>query len=136
MSVLVEGDRITVEPEDVRVNDFLEYAELAIERFGWRQGDRKQVTEGDDMVQVAEKDGLSLHDAIGYTNVMLGNEPGKPTGKDGSTITASGSRAMRNEMTQAVQKVLPKGKDDKTFNDEAKSVEDVIAVLRLARGAA
>lgn len=134
MSVVVEDNRITVEPEDVDVNDFLEYAEHAIQRYGWRQGERKQVTE-DDMPKVAEKEGLSLHDAIGYTNVMLGGDrTGEPTGKDAGTPSRSGSKAMRNEMTSAVQKVLPKDKNDKTFNDEAKSVDEVLAVLREARG--
>lgn len=131
MSVTLEGDRIVVQPEgEIELDDFLEYAELAIRRFGWRQGDRKIVTE-DDMPKVAEEEGLSLHDAIGYTNVMLGVAPGSATSKDGVTS----GRAMRLEMTEAVQKVLPKGKDDKTFNDEAKNVDAVLGVLRKARGA-
>lgn len=134
MSVVVEDDRIKVVPEDVDVSDFLEYAELAIEKFGWRQGERKEVTE-DDMPAVAEAEGLSLHDAIGYTNVMLGGgEVGEPTNKDATTRTHHGLRSMREEMTAAVQKVLPKNKDDKSFNDKAKSVDEVVAVLRKARG--
>ena len=136
MSVVVEDGRITVETEDIDVNDFLEYAELAIQRFGWRQGERKEVP-NDDMAAVAEKDGLSLHDAIGYTNVMLGGDTtGKATGKDDHTHARGKqfARPMRNEMTQAVKAVLPKGEDDKTFNDKAKHVDEVIAVLREARG--
>lgn len=136
MSVAIEDNRITVEPEDIDVNDFLEYAEVAIKRYGWRQGERKEVTD-DDMAKVAEKDGLSLHDAIGYTNVMLGGEKtGQPTGKDASTRTWQNHRAMRAEMTEAVKAVLPKGEDDKTFNDKAEDVDEVLAVLRQARGAA
>lgn len=135
MSALIEDDRIKVVPEDVETNDFLEYAELAIQRFGWRQGER--TVGGDDMTEVATKDGLSLHDAIGYTNDVLGGkEVGQPTGKDGQTVTHHSSRAMRNEMTAAVKKVLPAGEDDKTFNDKAKTQDEVIAVLRQARGAA
>jgi hypothetical protein len=136
MSTTVEDNRIVVGDPDIDVNDFLEYAELAIQRFGWRQGERKEVTQ-DDMPEVAEKDGLSLHDAIGYTNVMLGGgDPGKPTGKDGTTHGRGKqfARPMRTEMTDAVKAVLPKGEDDKTFNDKAKSVDEVIAVLREARG--
>lgn len=134
MSVLIEDDRIKVVPEDVELGDFLEYAEHAILRFGWRQGERKEAT-GDDMVEVATKDGLSLHDAIGYTNDVLGGkEVGQPTGKDGYTPTHHSSRQMRNEMTAAVKKVLPTGEDDKTFNDKAKTQDEVIAVLREARG--
>lgn len=139
MSLTVEGDRITIENPDVDVNDFLEYAEAAILRFGWRQGERKKVTE-DKMVEVAEKDGLSLHDAIGYTNVMLGGQApdqvGRETGKDSGTASRKGTRAMRTEMTNAVQAVLPEGETDKTFNDKAKNVGEVLAVLREARGAA
>lgn len=136
MSVTIEDERIIVDPEDLDVGDFLEYAELAIERFGWRQGERKEITD-DNMALVAEKDGLSLHDAIGYTNVMLGgSEPGTAGGKDATTYSRVGShRSMRQEMTRAVQAVLPEGKDDKTFNDEAKSKDEVLAVLREARGA-
>ena len=138
MSVTVEeSGRIVVGVvEDLEVNDFLEYAELAIERFGWRQGERKEVTQ-DDMPEVAAKDGLSLHDAIGYTNVMLGGEaPGKATGKDAPTHARGmqSARSMRDEMTKAVKAVLPKGEDDKTFNDKAKRKDEVIAVLRKARG--
>jgi hypothetical protein len=134
MSVVVDGERIVVEPEDVDVNDFIEYAELAIQRYGWRQGERKQVTE-EDMVKVAEKEGLSLHDAIGYTNVMLGGDKtGEPTSKNAGTRTVRGDRAMRSEMTRAIKAVLPEGKDDRAFNDEAKSVDEVLAVLREARG--
>lgn len=136
MTVVVDDNRITVERDDVDVADYLEYAELAIARFGWRQGERKQVTE-DDMPKVAEKEGLSLHDAIGYTNVMLGGETiGEPTGKDAATRTASGTRTMRGEMSAAVKKVLPKDEDDKTFNDKAKTVDEVFGVLRRARGVA
>ena len=136
MSVAIEDNRITVEPEDIDVNDFLEYAEAAILRFGWRQGERTKVTE-DDMVSVAHKEGLSLHDAIGYTNVMLGGEKtGEPTGKDASTRTWQNHRAMRGEMTEAINAVLPKGENDKTFNDKDNSQDEVIAVLRKARGAA
>lgn len=139
MSITVEeSGRIVVGVvEDLDVNDFLEYAELAITRFGWRQGPRKVVT-ADDMPAVAEKDGLSLHDAIGYTNVMLGGtDPGKATGKDATTHGRGmqNARSMRDEMTNAVKAVLPKDNDDKTFNDDvAKKQEDVIAVLREARG--
>jgi hypothetical protein len=136
MSTTVEDNRIVVGDPDIEVNDFLEYAELAIQRFGWRQGERKNVTE-DNMPEVAEKDGLSLHDAIGYTNVMLGGaETGKPTGKDASTHARGmqNARAMRTELTEAVQAVLPKGETDKTFNDKAKSKDEIIAVLREARG--
>lgn len=130
MSVSIQDDRIVVEPSELDVNDFLEYAELAIQRFGWRQGERTMVHD-DNMAQVATEEGLSLHDAIGYTNVMLGGgRPGKATGKDDSTS----GRSMRTEMAEAVQKVLPKGKDDKTFNDTAKSADAVIGVLRRARG--
>lgn len=136
MSVLVEGDRITVETPDVEVADFLEYAELAIQRYGWRQGERKKVTE-DDMVKVAEKDGLSLHDAVGYTNVMLGGKaPGTPGGKDDTTVSYQASHAMRDKMTAAISAVLPEGETDRSFNDKAKSVDEVLAVLRQARGAA
>lgn len=136
MSVAVEGNRITVDVADIDLNDFLLYAELAIERFGWRQGPRKEVTQ-DDMAVVAEKDGLSLHDAIGYTNVMLGGEkPGAPTGKDAQTHARGKQfgRPMRQEMTDAVKAVLPEGEDDKTFNDKAKSKDEIINVLREARG--
>jgi hypothetical protein len=136
MSVVTDDGRITVEPDDIDVNDFLEYAEAAILRYGWRQGERKEVPT-DDMVEVAKKDGLSLHDAIGYTNVILGGEVvGEPTGKDAPTRTWQSRRSMREEMTVAVNAVLPKGDDDKTFNDKAKSQDEVIAVLRKARGAA
>lgn len=136
MSVLVEDNRITVEPEEVSLVDFLEYAELAIRRYGWRQGPRKKVTE-DKMIEVAEKDGLSLHDAIGYTNTVLGGEePGREGSKDASTRDRTGYRTMRNEMTAAVNKVLPEGQDDKNFNDKAKSVDEVYAVLRKAKEAA
>lgn len=133
MSVTVDGNRVTVDVEELSVNDFLEYAEHAILRYGWRQGERKKVTE-DKMVEVAEQDGLSLHDAIGYTNVMLGGDPGVPSGKDATTRARSGTRSMRNEMTTAVQAVLPKGETDKTFNDKAKKVDEVLGVLREARG--
>lgn len=138
MSVTVEeSGRIVVGVvEEIDVNDFLEYAEHAIQRFGWRQGPRKEVT-ADDMPAVAEKDGLSLHDAIGYTNVMLGGaEPGKVGSKDAYTQARGkqNSLNMRDEMTKAVKAVLPKDEDDKTFNDKAKSKDEVIAVLREARG--
>jgi hypothetical protein len=140
MSVTVEDGRVVVGVvEEVDVNDFLEYAEAAIKRFGWRNGPRKEVTK-DDMPAVAEKDGLSLHDAIGYTNVMLaGQQPkdvGTPTSKDGFTASRGKTNAvnMRDEMTKAVKAVLPKGEDDKTFNDKAKSVDEIIGVLRSARG--
>ncbi len=135
MSVTVEGHRITVEAPPIEINDFLEYAEMAIGRFGWRQGERKG--NDDDMVRVAEKEGLSLHDAIGYTNVVLGgSEPGKPTGKDDMTKDHRTSHSMRSQMTNAVNAVLPEGETDITFNDKAKSVDEVVAVLRQARGAA
>jgi hypothetical protein len=138
MCVTLEDERVIVDVPDVDVEDFLEYAELAIQRYGWRRGERTKVSD-DNMVEVAEKEGLSLHDSIGYTNVMLGGDTtGKPTGKDAVTPTrvATFGRSMRSEMTTAINAVLPEGETDLTFNDKAKNVGEVLGVLRQARGAA
>jgi hypothetical protein len=125
---------VTVSPPVVNVCDILEYARALIEEHGWRQGPR--VPENEDWPEVA-KNGLSLHDAIGMACYRLSGETG---------ATRRGSRAynskdfptkygsLRADTTTAVTKHILGGKDDVRFNDAAKDVDEVLAVLNAAIG--
>lgn len=125
---------VRVSPPVVNVCDILEYAVALIEEHGWRQGDRIPNTEQWDEVA---KNGLSLHDAIGMACFRLSGEAGATMrggvkGTNSKDFPTSTGATLRQITTTAVEKQLPRDQNDRQFNDAAKSVDEVIAVLDAA----
>jgi hypothetical protein len=139
---MARGRTVRIPPPTVTVVDILEYALEAIEEHGWRQGGRP-VEPGDDTRREWEKDvvpsGLSLHDAIGYSCLVLSGETGRtatparsPSASKDFPTQNRVTGTMRQKATAALGKVLPASETDITFNDKADSVDAVTDVLRAA----
>lgn len=139
---------IRMAPNTVNACDILEYALAAIEEYGWRQGARPVEPNNQDNRADWEKDllphGLSLHDAVGYACVVLSGQSGllatparqpSRSSKDFTTSLAPqygyGS-SLRQRAAEAIQRHLPQGTTDVTFNDSADDFEAVVAVLKAA----
>lgn len=130
---------VTISPPVVNVCDILQYAHALIEEHGWRQGSR--VPDSEEWDEVA-KNGLSLHDSIGMACYRLSGEVGmarQPKGtvgsysKDFPTQAIHGySGQLRDDTNMVISKHLPDGMTDIVFNDQAKDVGEVLAVLDAA----
>lgn len=135
-AVRVDEHTVYVRPDQANAFDILDFAHAAMRAFGWRQGPRQgSLTE-------IEQHGTSLHDAIGYACEKLSEESTRPedrsyrgtSSKDWSVRTSGGEfENLRASATEYVQKQLPQGENDVTFNDKAKSVDEVLDVLGKAR---
>lgn len=138
-AVLVErvNDRlIRIKPRGVDVIDVLEFAEATIMRFGWRKGDRSSSA-----VNAVEKEGASLHDAIGYACEQLSDAVSDRRGAGTKDWTVRGSdglsQNLRRKATDMVEAEMPEGKrSDIEFNDGAESADEVLDVLRRAQATA
>ena len=141
------GHRATVGPGDPQAADVLEYAQLLIETEGWNQisvsGNESSSTVG-----------WTLHDAIGEAcrRLSAGTAAGGSRGSKDAvyTTTRQGqtiSVGLRTDAQQAVDNELQRmadagewsagtaGRIDYDYNDQARSEDDVIGVLRRAREA-
>lgn len=143
VDVIDQGMEVEVIPDDVDVIDILDYAEELLTVYPWRQGDR-----GDVQLEDLPKGlGFSLHDSIGYacerlsalvndkvtpsaTQRTAGSKDWMPEAREGFE---SQRKNLRQEATNALQKVLPQGINDIAFNDQAKSVDEVLKVIQEAR---
>jgi hypothetical protein len=140
------GHRISVGPGDPKTSDVLYYAQLLIEVEGWN--DRKTTSTS------STADGWTLHDAIGEACTRLSaDRPGGRGSKDAPYTTVSGNSATLRSAAQAavdaeLQRMLDSGewkpsqdpmqtsgRLDYSFNDEASSKDEVLAVLTRAREA-
>jgi len=134
--------RVTVGRETPSAADVLDYAAEMIRTFGWNKIKGGTVTPSSDEV------GYTLHDAIGEACTRL-SKTVAPAGSSGSkdwTVTNSEGveKNLRNEATRAVEaaikettfKVAPAGATiDQQYNDKAKNVDQVLAILDKARAA-
>lgn len=111
----IPGQRVRIEPDKPSALDYLEYADAAIDKYGWRQGERPSHVQkgGRDEPQswkgtLKPGDGLSLHDAIGMAHDYLGDLPGH--------------HSTRRHLADLVLAQAPagyEGHSDITFNDKA-----------------
>jgi hypothetical protein len=131
MAVIEMEGRLRITPDEVDAKDVLEYAELLIETEGWNP------FKGDSRQESSDKVGWTLHDAIGEANRRLLPRHGK----EGPRLS-TGKNARDDAMAKLFA-ALPRRKwlqgvsePDKTFNDRVTEVEEVLKVLRKARGAA
>jgi hypothetical protein len=136
VEVIEPGKKVKVGPDDVTLKDTLEYAELAIGRYGWRQGaiDKDEPT----MQALAESGkGLSLHDALGFAQASLSGGTGERSGgKDAPVGKVTRNQAMDAVKAELKKQYPDKGYDDKSFNDlDTTTEQDVIDLLRRTREA-
>jgi len=127
MITAIDETTVEVTPGEPDPKLVVEYAELLIDTEGWNSRANDE--------ESSKEVGWTLHDAIGEANRRLFGgtaAEGSSGGKDGVRIPSSGT-TTRTEATALVEKVA--GKDDKVFNDKAKNVDEIFAVLRKARGA-
>lgn len=137
---------VRVSHGEVDVVDVLEYALAAIREYGWRQGEGKYQGDPDD--KVAKDEGLTLHDAVGHACVMLSRATGEAVGKSTPSGTKDwatprqdvhGKNTVENIRSRANKALEPllvstsgQRMNDKTWNDQAKDVTEVIDVLERA----
>lgn len=129
MITVIDEKTVHVEPGEADPADVLEYAELLVDTEGWNDF-VKTGTESSREV------GWTLHDSIGEANRRLFGETngGRGDGKDGVRRPSTGG-TTRQDATALLQKHLGRHGDDRKFNDKATSAEQIITVLRKARGA-
>jgi hypothetical protein len=142
MKVISEegGRRVTVEEGGLTAVDGLEWVEALIEEKGWNPGKRT----GKEILPSSQADGYTLHDAIGQFGTEFATAGAYKGGKDGVyTDPQTGAMAyIRNDMTRHVEAAIqetgfakPKnfqGTVDQAFNDRAKDVSEVLAVVARA----
>ncbi len=156
ITVVEPGRRVEITPVGgTTMADVLEYAELAILSYGFRQGPHD--VEETELWESPAKHGLSLHDAVGLAFVRLSGTDQKPISgsKDARLAVDDTLDFGRNEVYaavhDAVEKEMPGAKDDwKKAIEDADSnspgitvfenwfnnttdQDTVIRVLRLAR---
>lgn len=119
--------------------DVLDYSIALIEEYGWNQmpvGDNPAAKEGKPTVESSNETGFTLHDSIGESCTRLSKAAegagGKGT-KDWTVYEGDKAHNLRKQATALVAKHLPDGMNDQNFNDQAKSVDEVLDVLRKAR---
>ena len=124
-TVLTPGKAVKVGPAEPGAAEVLEYAAELITTEGWNQF-LKTKQESSPTV------GWTLHDAIGEANTRLY----KPLGgndKEG-LVTSSGDTTRKRAVTAVLNAIGNTTADaDKTFNDEAKKMQEVLDVLKKAR---
>lgn len=114
----MSGRTVRVGEDLLDARDVIEVGEALIERDGWLQRDSGDAARG-----------WSLHGAIGEAAKRLGEHG---TGHDKGGPVA---RPLRDAATKLLEKVLPDGETEFTFNDKADDADAVIALMRAARGA-
>lgn len=141
---VLDEHSVHVGPDEIDVDLVLETAEVLIEEYGWRQGERPQ-GQGSVFDACSTPDasgnaiGFSLHDAINGACEKLSSwtdasrTPGVSSKDFNYTTADHRTSSLRAEATAAVTRVLPDGKTDIVFNDEATSADEIVAVLREAR---
>jgi len=155
IKVIEPGRSVSVSPGGgAEMSDVLEYAELAILGYGFRQG-AHTVTEHE-LWEKPGKYGLSLHDAVGYAFVRLTGTEAAPQsgGKDKALYRDEDASFTRHTVYaaihEAIDREMPGASDDwkealaadkagdggNVFENWFNNVTDqdsVIRVLRIAR---
>lgn len=109
------GTLVEVVPDGVGVNDVIELAEALIEEHGNVKGDSG-----------SEKGGWSIHGAIGEAARRATDSNAKDSVR---------ARPFRDKAATLLMETDPEGRGEFVINDDAQNVGEVLAAMRLARGA-
>jgi hypothetical protein len=126
ITVITKGKVVQVEPDLQNEKDILEVAQALIEVYGWNN------TKKDAYTPSSEKQGYTLHDAIGEAGVRISADPGVANG----TKDAFGLRQQAIELVEAHTPMRQGVRlSDQQANDAARDAAQIIRILEKARAA-
>lgn len=118
---VLDERRIQVRPGRPTGCDIVEYVHALLEAEGWKQV-ADPAAPGETVVAGGP---WTLHDAIGEANRRLFRPQHLPgSGKEG--VQTDQGETTRVEATRLIERYLPQGMDDQSFNDQAQSVDEVL----------